>query len=102
MSDAEAALAFQIKALGLPKPVTEFRFHTERRWRFDFAWPDRSVAVEVEGGSWSSGRHTRPLGFEMDCVKYNEAALLGWRVLRVTPNMIEDGRAITYLERALA
>ena len=71
-----------------------------RDWRFDFAWPDRGLAVEVEGGTWSGGRHTRGGGFEGDCEKYNAAALLGWKVLRFTGGMVESGLAAATLERA--
>lgn len=70
-------------ALGIPEPVREFRFHPERRWRFDFAWPDASVALEIEGGIYCSGRHVRPSGYAADCEKYNEAQLCGWRVFRL-------------------
>jgi very-short-patch-repair endonuclease len=65
-------------------PTPEFRFHPKRRWRFDFAWPAEKIAVECEGGTWSGGRHTRGKGYEGDCEKYNEAVILGWRVLRFT------------------
>lgn len=63
--------------------MREFRFHPERRWRFDFAWPEHAVALEIEGGIYCGGRHVRPAGYSRDCVKYNEAQLLGWRVFRV-------------------
>lgn len=56
----------------------------------------------MEGGSWIAGRHTRGGSFEKDCEKYNNAALAGWKVLRVTPHMIEDGTAIDLIRRALA
>lgn len=91
----------QIWAYGLPAPVLEYRFAPPRRWRFDKCWPDRRIALEVEGGTWHQGRHQRPKGFEDDCVKYAEAALLGWRVLRVTAAMVHDGRAIGLLKRAM-
>lgn len=70
---------------GLPEPVAEFRFHNQRRWRFDYAFPAQKIAVEVEGGIWSGGRHTRGAGFLKDMEKYNAATALGWRVLRTTP-----------------
>ena len=72
-----------------------------KNWRFDFAWPERKLAVEVEGGHWMQGRHVRGQGFENDCEKYNEAALLGWRVLRVTSTHIDDWRAVVWIKRAL-
>jgi very-short-patch-repair endonuclease len=82
--------------------VVEYKFHPIRRWRFDFAWPDLHVALEVEGGTWQKGRHTSGVGFEKDCEKYNEAACLGWTVLRVTANMVADGTALEFVRRALA
>jgi hypothetical protein len=66
----------------MPEPVREYEFHPDRKWRFDFAWPDRKVAAECEGATWSRGRHTRGAGFQADCEKYNAAAVMGWRVLR--------------------
>lgn len=93
-------LEAQISALKLPAPSLEFRFHPTRRWRFDFAWPDHKLALEIEGGVYVLGAHTRGAHFEGDCEKYAEALVLGWRVLRVTPRHIKDGRALAWLERA--
>ena len=70
------------------RPVAEFRFVPDRLWRFDYAWPALSVAVEIEGGVWSAGRHVQPLGFTEDCRKYNRAAADGWLVFRWTTGML--------------
>lgn len=94
-------MLLQIRAVGLPMPVEEFRFHPKRKFRFDLAWPDRKLAVEQEGGVYSHGRHVRGKGFTADCVKYAEALCLGWRVLRVTTGMVNDGTALGYVERML-
>ena len=59
------------------------------------------LAVEVEGGSWSGGRHTSGAGFAADCEKYNEATLRGWRVLRVTGAHVKSGAAVEWLRRAV-
>lgn len=67
------------------RPIPEFRFDRKRRWRFDYAWPEQKVALEVEGGVWIQGRHTRGSGFVKDMEKYNRAASLGWLVLKVQP-----------------
>lgn len=67
-----------------PEPEPEHRFHSVRKWRFDFAWIDSKVAVELEGGIATGGRHTRPGGYQGDCEKYNAAVSLGWRILRYT------------------
>lgn len=101
MSALEESLAFQIRALRLPSPVREYRFHGSRKWRADFAWPECRLLVEVEGGTWTGGRHTRGAGFEKDVEKYNEAALDGWTVLRFTGRMIESGKAIQMIERRI-
>ena len=92
-SQAEQTFSYQLRIYGIDHEE-EYRFHDERKWRFDFAFPDNMLAVEIEGGTWSGGRHTRGQGFQDDCVKYNTAVKIGWRVLRYTTNMIENGEAI--------
>jgi len=94
-------LLWQIKVAKLPKPMQELRFFPPRRWRFDLSWEKHMLAVEVEGGIWTRGRHSRGKGFEADCHKYNAAQLVGWRVLRVTGGMIEDGSALSAITIAL-
>ncbi len=84
--------------IGLPPGVLEYRFAPPRRWRFDLAFPSILWAVEIEGATWTGGRHTRGAGFERDAEKYNRACLLGWRVLRVTTGMVNDGRAFALLD----
>ena len=70
----------------LPTPHLEYVFAPPRKWRFDFAWPEQKVALEVEGAVWTRGRHTRGSGFVKDMEKYNLAAIMGWRVLRCVPD----------------
>lgn len=94
---SKAALALA----GLPPYTTEFRFHPTRRWRLDYAWPAAKVAMELHGGVHNQGRHTRGKGFVEDREKMNEAALLGWRVIEVTPEHIKNGSARQWLERLL-
>lgn len=91
-SDLEATFsrAFALLAADYPQPVREYRFHPTRKWRFDFAWVRERVAVEIEGGAWSQGRHTRGAGFSEDCAKYNAATCADWRVLRFTGDMLRD------------
>lgn len=101
VSKLENMLLFQIRASQLPEPVREFRFYEKRRWRTDFAWPDRRLLVEVEGGHWTGGRHTRGSGFDADCEKYAEASLLGWRVIRVTSTHIKSGQALDWIKRGI-
>ena len=82
-----------------PGVEAEYKFHPTRKWRFDYAWPEHSVALEIEGGVWIGGRHTSGSGFIKDAEKYNEAGLLGWWVFRITPQQVENGEAIQLLER---
>jgi len=86
----------------LPEPVTELTFHPTRKWRFDYAWPEYGVALEVHGGIWSGGRHTRGTGFINDREKMNEAQLLGWTVIEVAPKHVDDGSAERWVKEALA
>lgn len=96
----EQMLAFQLEAAGLKPFARELVFAPPRRWRADFAYPDLRILIEVEGGTWRRGRHTRGAGYEKDCEKYNAAALAGWLVLRFTANMVDDGRALDTIEKA--
>lgn len=90
----------QLRAVGL-HPDREFRFHDTRRWRFDFCFPKQKLALEVDGGTWTGGRHTRGMGYEDDCRKFAEAAILGWRVIRATGDQVRTGMALQWVERAL-
>ncbi len=107
---------FHVKHLGACAPTPEHSFHERRKWRFDFAWPEEKIAVEIEGvttGGWRTcpttgrkiqcvGRHQTPAGYARDCEKYNEAGLAGWRVFRFTQTMIRSGQAERLLKRLLA
>jgi very-short-patch-repair endonuclease len=101
-SGYERRLQLELRAIRLPEPKPQFRFHPTRRWTFDLAWPDRMLAVEVEGGIWTRGRHVRGKGYERDVEKYNAAALLGWKVLRFTTTHVKSGYAVTVIEQAFS
>ena len=97
------ALPFPVECryADLPEPQPEYRFHGVRRWRVDYAWPEYKLALEVEGGHAIGGRHTSVSGFLADMEKYNELAVMGWRIIRVTPRQIKTGEALTWAIRAL-
>ena len=101
-SDLESTLAWQVRVDGLPAPEQEYRFDDNRRWRFDFAWPNCRLAVEVNGGEWSEGRHNRGGGMADDYEKLNAAVIAGWRVLQFTGSQVRDGVAVETIRRALA
>lgn len=79
--------------------VYEYRFHPRRRWRADVYLPDFGVIIEIDGGVWANGRHTRGQGYINDCEKLNEAALMGLHVLRFTTDMVTDGTMAEMLRR---
>jgi very-short-patch-repair endonuclease len=97
----ENLLAAHLKLKGITGWEREHQFaqHIGRRWRFDFAFEDLHLAVEVEGGEWVQGRHQRPAGFREDCDKYNAATESGWRVLRYVPSQIRTGEAANQIQR---
>ena len=74
----------------LPYPVPEYRFHPRRKWTLDLAWPDCRIAIEVQGGIWTKGKHGRGKGIAKDHEKINVAQTMGWTVLQVTPAQIGD------------
>lgn len=90
MSDAEESFAYHLRVLApeLTAPRREYVFAPPRKWRFDFAWVEDKAAVEIDGGAFIAGRHTRGAGFERDHEKMNAAQMAGWRVLRFTPQML--------------
>lgn len=99
--DLPGELFAQCLKAGLPLPEREFRFHPERGWLLDLAWPTHRIAVECHGGVFSSGRHVRGKGFTEDRAKMNEAISLGWRVVEVTTEQIESGLALQWVRRTL-
>ena len=115
MSQAEALLMLHIQADDRLKRWTwerEYRFGAMacggpgkglrarlaesglKDWRFDFAVPELWIAVEVEGGGWTGGRHTSGKGFEADMRKYDAGLRLGWRIYRCSPAMVKQGHAV--------
>ena len=99
-SPGEATLALQLQEAGI-EFVQQYKFHPVRKWPFDFAILSHKLAIEVDGGTWSRGRHTRGKGYEEDRIRDAEAMCLGWRVLRVTTAMVENGKAMEYIRCAL-
>lgn len=92
MSQAEDDLAWRLDVLNIPyeREVIFRGLKNDRRWRFDFLLQpaELKIAIEVEGGVFTQGRHTRGSGFTNDLIKYNEALLMGFSVLRYTTAQI--------------
>lgn len=115
---------------GVPGPVFEYKFCADRKWRFDIAWPSAggasdegrvtgdelgkdsgnskrlitphlSLALEVQGGIWTGGRHTRGAALLGEWEKLNAAACAGWRVLFVQPRDLMKRSTVELVKRAL-
>jgi len=85
-------------ACGLPRPEPEFRFASPRRWRFDYCWPTLKIALEVQGGLFVNGRHSRGAALLKEHEKLNAAAVAGWRVLYCTPaTLLTEGPELVRL-----
>jgi hypothetical protein len=82
---SELAAKFEMtwRIIGGPPLTPEYRFHPSRRWRADYCHEGSRVLIELEGGVWGNGRHTRGAGYIGDIEKYNAATMLGYRVLRI-------------------
>lgn len=92
----------------------EYKF-CERKWRFDFILGRRAsigdwvamkvehlmIAIEIQGAIWIQGGHSRGSGYMRDIEKHNEATLLGWRILKFTPEQVKNGEAIKFIKRLL-
>lgn len=97
-SKGEELLNLQLRAVKVPEWEREYRFAHPRRWRFDFAWPDQKLAVEVEGLTPEGGRHQRIGGFQKDLEKYEAAVMRGWIVYRCSHKMIKSGEVVNNIE----
>lgn len=125
-TDWGRVLIDQLAAADLLLPVREYVFHPQRKWRLDLAWVGIKLAVEIDGGLYArpvvchhcgqtvkrlvngkwvmvreGGRHNTGKGRENDIEKMNEAQLMGWHILHVTPEQVEKLEALTLLMRAL-
>lgn len=77
-----------------PAPLPEYRF-CDRKWRFDFAWTEQRLAVEIDGGRHMvrhgakgtavGGRHNT----DTDHEKLNRAAIDGWRIMRFSKQKLK-------------
>ena len=97
-SEGESLLKMQLKALKI-EFEQEFKFHAKRKWRADFHITGKKLLVEVEGGIWSGGRHTRGKGYLGDMEKYNAATVMGYRVIRFSTEQVTSGLAIQQIEK---
>ena len=74
----------------LPPAIRELKAIEGRQFRLDLAWPEQKLAVEVHGGVFIGGRHTRGVGFSSDCEKTRLLVLMGWRMLPFTGEDVRE------------
>jgi hypothetical protein len=101
---AALAVSDWCKRRKLPSPTPEHYFAKEelgRKWRWDLAWVDAKLAVEINGGGWVNGRHNRASSLEAEYEKLSHGATMGWKVILVTYGMLDRGELWPLLERAL-
>ena len=109
MSEAETLLAVQLEQAGIPFE-TEVKFHPDRKWRADFMvrpgdpfsskWSP-AILIEIDGGTWSLGRHNRPSSIAKEYEKGAAAAILGYRVIHCTTEQVNDGTCLSWIRQAL-
>jgi very-short-patch-repair endonuclease len=96
MIDTPRTLICRIDAIGIIRPTPEYQFDDVRKWRFDFAWPEVHIAIEIEGGisKYKPGRHMHAQGYQHDLDKYNAGTSYGWRIFRFSSKDIQENRPI--------
>jgi hypothetical protein len=96
------------KRYDLPEPVFEYRFHPERKWRMDIAWivPEPldqafylKVCLEIQGGVWILGGHSRGAQMKKDWEKWMAAQVMGWKMAWCEPkDLLTEAMANTIKE----
>ncbi len=91
------------RAAGIPEPITEYKFAIMlgRKWRMDYAWPERKLALEVQGGIFIQGRHSRGAALLKEWEKLNTAAGIGWRFLYCQPSDLLKQPLVDQIKKAL-
>ena len=99
----DAILRHLLEERNLPLPKREWEFCAKRKFRFDYAFVDQKIAIEVEGGRWRyKGAHNTGGAIARDCAKSNLAQTQGWIVLRVFPETLRESSTIDLIEAAFA
>lgn len=101
MTLGQTSFAAICLASGLPEPVPEYQFAPPRLWRMDFAWVEQRLCLEIQGGLFTQGRHTRGAALLREYEKLNAACCKGWRVLLATPEQVSNGAILATVVAAL-
>ena len=98
LTQAQILLGEHLGELGL-EHAFEYQFYDRRKFRFDIALTYNRIGIEINGGAWSRGRHTRGGGYIKDMEKFNIAAIQGWRIFQFTPQQVMKGEAKAFIEQ---
>lgn len=85
----------QCEQAGFPKPLCEYKFRADRRWRIDFCFiqGEEIIAVEIEGHG-----HSKFYNFQGDMEKYNAITFDGMGLFRFTVEQVMNGYAVKFLK----
>jgi hypothetical protein len=117
MNAAEELLSIHLTELGVYFQQ-EWQYAAGRRLRADFAVWDRHAKnwrthgihettrlflIEVQGGVYGKGgkAHGSITGILADIERLNQATLNGWKMLRFTPQQVENGEAKAMIQQAI-
>lgn len=79
-----------LDTLPIPGPICQEKVtgHSGRRYRADFAWPDRRLILEADGRS----AHERELAMDADRARDLDLQAAGWVTMRVTGRQLRRER----------
>ena len=100
-STLEELFAFQATAAGLPPFEREYLVPGVSRFRYDFAWIEQKLLVEINGGTWGHMGHSTGKGIARDYRKNRLPQELGWRCYSFTGDEVKEGEAIEVVRKAL-
>jgi len=96
-SQLEDLFAFQLDACGLGGYVREAQIIPHRKYRYDFYYPEANLCIEIQGGVWSNGAHSRPTGITRDYEKANLCVQHGFRLLQFDVKQVKSGDAVEFV-----
>lgn len=89
----------ELMQIGIFQKEYQFAKEKKRLFRFDYCFVDVQLAIEVEGGVWTGGRHTSSVGFIKDIEKYNLATELGFHLLRYEPKSLVKTATLNQIKK---
>lgn len=99
-TEAQRLLAIHLKELGI-ETVPEFKFLTNRSYRFDLFWMAQRVGFECDGGMYSGG-HRHGEAIEIEHEKDRLAQLNGYRIFRFTNRQVLCGEAKEWIKEHMS